>query len=133
MFEDDGIERGVPKFSPDGKELAFIENRNILKVINLDTKKVRQITDGTQHYRNDDYCFDYEWSPDGKWFALTLITNMRDPYSDVGIVSSDGDMKIYNITNDGYITSYVKWALDGNAVTFISNRYGMRSHALTIL
>ena len=129
LFDDDGIERGVPKFSPDGKELAFIENRNILKVVNLETKKIRQITDGTQHYRNDDYCFEYEWSPDGKWFALELISNMRDPYSDVGIVSSNGDMKIYNITNDGYITSNVKWALDGNAITFTSNRYGMRSHA----
>lgn len=129
LFEDDGIERGVPKFSPDGKEVAYIENRNILKVINLENKKTRQITDGTQHYETSEYCFDYEWSPDGKWFALTLITNMRDPYSDVGIVSSDGDMKIHNITNSAYITTNVKWALDGNAITFISNRYGMRSHA----
>ena len=129
LFDDYGIERGVPKFSPDGKELAYLENRNILKVVNLETKKVRQITDGTQHYRNDDYCFDYEWSPDGKWFALSLITNMRDPYSDVGIVSASGDMKIHNITQSAYITSNVKWALDGNAITFISNRYGMRSHA----
>lgn len=129
LFEDDGIERGVPKFSPDGKELAYLENRNILKVINLKTKEIRQITDGTQHYRNDDYCFDYEWSPDGNWFALTLISNMRDPYSDVGIVSSKGDMKIHNITESAYITSHVKWALDGNAITFVSNRYGMRSHA----
>ena len=129
LFDDDGVERGVPQFSPDGKELAYLENRNILKVINLETKKVRQITDGTQHYRNDDYCFDYEWSPDGKWFALSLITNMRDPYSDIGIVSAEGDMKIHNITQSAYITSNVKWALDGNAITFISNRYGMRSHA----
>ena len=129
LFEKDGIERGVPKFSPDGKELAYLENRTILKVINLETKKVRQITDGTQHYSNYDYGFEYEWSPDGKWFALTLITNMRDPYSDVGIVSASGDMKIYNITQSAYITSSPQWAMDGNAVTFISNRYGMRSHA----
>lgn len=129
LFDDDGVERGVPKFSPDGKELAFIENRSILKVVDLKTKKVRQITDGTQHYRNDDHCFEYEWSPDGKWFALTLISNMRDPYSDVGIVSADGDMEIHNITESAYITSHVKWTLDGNAITFVSNRYGMRSHA----
>ena len=129
LFDDDGIERTNPKFSPDGKEIAFIESRLLLKVINLDTKKVRQITDGTQHYGTDAYPMDYEWSPDGKWFAITLITNMRDPYSDVGIVSANGDMKIYNITNDGYITGGPRWALDGNAVTFYSNRYGMRSHA----
>ena len=125
LFDDDGIERSNAEFSPDGKEIAYIENRNILKVINLESKKVRQITDGTQHYGS----MDYQWSPDGKWFAISLITNMRDPYSDVGIVSADGDMKIYNITNDGYITGGPRWALDGNAITFYSNRYGMRSHA----
>ena len=129
LFEDDGIERGVPKFSPNGKELAYIENRTILKVVDLDTKKVRQITDGTQHYTNNDNSFEYEWSPDGKWFAITFISNMHDPYSDVGVVSASGDMKIHNITNSAYITTYPKWALDGNAITFVSNRYGLRSHA----
>lgn len=39
------VERTVPKFSPDGKELAFIENRTVLKVVNLETKQVRQVTD----------------------------------------------------------------------------------------
>ena len=35
------VERSMPQFSPDGKELAFIEDRFKLKVVNLETKKVR--------------------------------------------------------------------------------------------
>ena len=44
------VERAYPQFSPDGKELAFIEDRIRLMVLNLETKKVRQITDGSTWY-----------------------------------------------------------------------------------
>ena len=35
-----------PVFSPDGKKVAFLENRSTLKVIDLDTKKVTTALDG---------------------------------------------------------------------------------------
>ena len=68
------VERTYPQYSPDGKELAFIEDRNRLMVLNLKTKKVRQVTDGSTWY-NTGGGFDYEWSPDGKWFTLEFIGN----------------------------------------------------------
>ena len=80
-------------------------------VLNLKTKKVRQVTDGSTWY-NTGGGFDYEWSPDGKWFTLEFIGNRHDPYSDVGIVSAQGGA-ITNLTNSGYISGAPRWVLDG--------------------
>ena len=127
LFKDDKIDRTMPQFSPDGKELAYVEDRCRLMVKNIETGKVRQITDGSQHYSTDG-SMEFAWSPDNKWFALSYTGNRHDPYSDVGIVSAQGG-KVANLTNTGYFDYEPQWVLDGNAILFSSDRYGMRSHA----
>lgn len=127
LLPSDKTERTYPQFSPDGKELAFIEDRNRLMVLNLETKKVRQVTDGSTWFSAGGG-FDYSWSPDGKWFTLEFIGNRHDPYSDIGMVSAQGG-KIINLTNSGYTSGSPRWVLDGNAILFITERYGMRAHA----
>lgn len=121
------VERRYPKYSPDGKKLAFIEDRIKLKVVDLKTKKVTQVTDGSKWYSQSGG-FDYEWSPDGKWFVLSYIANRRDPYTDQGIVSAEGG-EIHPITQSGYMSGGSRWVMDGKAILFESERYGMRSHA----
>mgnify|MGYP003493499657 FL=1 len=39
-----------PQYSPDGKEVAFLEDRSTIRVINLATKQVRTVMDGKYEY-----------------------------------------------------------------------------------
>lgn len=121
-------EKMHPKFSPDGKEIAYVQDRKKLMVYNLASKQTRQITDGsTQHELTGDMTF--EWSPDGKWFAIEYVARNHAPYSDIGIVSAQGGKPIFNITNSGYFDMNPRWVLDGNAIIYSSDQYGMRNHA----
>ena len=120
-------ERCWPSFSPDGKKVAFIEDRTKLKVVDLATMQVTQVTDGSQWY-DQNGGFSYQWSPDGKWFVVDFIAHQRDPYYDQGIVSAEGG-EIHPVTDSGYMTGGGRWVLDGKAILFTSERYGMRSHA----
>ncbi|MBD5233847.1 MAG: peptidase S41 [Bacteroidales bacterium] len=127
VFKADGHERTVPEVSPDGKQLGFILDRTKLCVMDLDTKKVRQLTDGSTN-RSRSGGFNYRWSPDSRWIALEVVDKHHDPYTDIAIINV-ADGKMTNITNSGYFDSDPKWIMDGNAIAFISERYGMRNHA----
>lgn len=120
-------ERSYPKFSPDGKEVAFIQDRTRLMVANVRNGHVREVTDGSTWYSQSSP-FEFEWSPDGRWFCLEFTANGHEPYNDVGIVSADGG-EITNITESGYMSGGSRWVMGGNAVLFQSEIYGMRAHA----
>jgi Tol biopolymer transport system component len=87
LFKNNKVDRRAPSFSPDGKELAYIENRDKLMVMNLESGKTREITDGSQCFSTYG-TFDYKWSPDGKWFTLSYSARNHYPYEDIGIVSA---------------------------------------------
>ena len=76
-----------------------------------------------------DVIFSYSWSPDGKWFTLECIGNRHDPYSDIGLVRADGTGEVVNLTGSGYTSGSPRWVMDGIAILFTTERYGMRNHA----
>lgn len=122
------FEKMHPQFSPDGNEIAFVQDRQKLMVYNLKTKHLREITDGSMHHERTG-SMNFEWSPDGKWFVIEYVARNHAPYSDIGIVSAKGGEPILNITNSGYFDNNPHWVLDGNAIIYSSERYGMRNHA----
>ncbi len=128
LFKNNKVDRRAPVYSPDGKELAYIEDRDRLMIMNMETGKTRQITDGSQCYSTGG-AFDYSWSPDGKWILMSYCARNHYPYDDIGIVSTKGGEPMINLTDSGYTDSAPQWVLGGNAILFTSERYGMRNHA----
>ncbi len=127
LFNPDEHERTMAELSPDGKKLAFILDRTKLAVRDMTTGEVRELTDGSTH-RQRGGGFGYSWSPDSKWICLEIIDRKHDPYSDIAIINVEsGEMT--NLTNSGYFDESPRWAMDGNAIIFGSERYGMRNHA----
>lgn len=115
-----------PAYSPDGIEVAYLENRVVLKVINLATKQTRTILTADKNYSYADGDQYYQWSPDGKWFLLTFGPPERIWNPEVGIIAADGKGSLHNLTESGYDDNAPKWTMDGKMMIWGSNREGTR-------
>lgn len=118
-----------PEISPNGKEIAYLEERNVLKVYNLETKKSRMLVPKGVNYSYSDGDQYYTWSPDGKWIALTSSEG-RWPTSEVALLKADGSGSRMNVTQSGFFDGVPKWAFGGKALLWASDREGKRPLAL---
>ncbi len=117
-----------PQFSPDGKEIAYLEDRSEIRVLNLKSKATRTVMEAKFNYSYSDGDQWFQWSPDSKWVLSDYIDIGGWNNKDVALIKADGSGETTNLTLSGYTDSKGKWVLDGKAILFFSDRAGYRSH-----
>ena len=122
------LEAFQPHFSPDGTEVAYLEERTTLKVLNVKTGKSRTILPGDLNYSYEDGDQWYEWSPDGRWFAVQFLSHTRWS-SEVGLIPASGEGQLVNVTNSGYEDVLPHWASKGEVLFWLTDRQGLRAQA----
>lgn len=114
-----------PVISPDGKEIAYLEERNVLKVYNLASKKSRTIVPKGVNFSYADGDQYYTWSPDGKWLAFNSAEG-RWGSSEVALMRADGSGERKNLTQSGFSDGAAQWAFGGKALLWVTDRDGKK-------
>jgi Tol biopolymer transport system component/C-terminal processing protease CtpA/Prc len=122
------LETFQPHYSPDGKEVAYLEQRTELKVLDLGSGESRTILPGDINYSYADGDQWYEWSPDGRWFLVEFLSPSRWS-SEVGLIPSSGDGELVNLTKSGYEDVVPRWAFKGEGLFWFTDRHGERQQS----
>ncbi len=123
---ENGKDNYLAAYSPDGKKLAYIEDRRTLKIMDVATKKeVTLLTpEDLFHMRDGDQYF--TWSPDSKWLLVDWGLSLNN--SDVLLMAADGSKRV-NLNESGYYDYSPKWVNGGKQMLWVSNRDGLKSYA----
>ncbi|MEJ2883597.1 S41 family peptidase [Pedobacter sp. GR22-6] len=134
VIQDEAVIHGVaeayqPQLSPDGKEIAYIEDRNILKIYNIKSKSSRTVLPKGHNHSYSDGDWSFQWSPDGK-YMLTADQRGYMSRSNLAIYKADGSGQAIYPVNSGFGEYAGQWALNGKMITWMSSKEGRKSLAI---
>ena len=114
-----------PKCSPDNKMIAYVSERNTLKVLTLATKATVTVLPTGHNHSYSDGDWSFSWSPDSKWL---LVDDQKDYMAGVNtaLISADGKGDIRYPVNSGFSEFNSKWGMDGKMMTYLCSRDGLK-------
>ncbi len=114
-------ELSVPVVAPDGLSLAFVEGRQALKILSLDSPQPRVVAQGfLPGYQSTGRM---AWSPDGTWIAYVSVGSRG--FANLNLVPSAASPKpvprpISSLAN--FNADSLAWSPDGTFVMFVTGQ-----------
>jgi C-terminal processing protease CtpA/Prc/Tol biopolymer transport system component len=116
----DAADDAAPRFSPDGKLLAFIRGGKELRVMDVAARTDRVVATASFERPPFDSDRSYVWSPDSKWVAyLPVGPNL---FKNLQIVSVDGGTGRPASFLANVFSNTVSWSPDGTFILFDSGQ-----------
>ncbi len=115
-----------PIFSPDGKKIAYLQERTEIKVMDIDGGDQFTISPADKNYSYTDNDLWFQWSPDSKWLIFDYMPN-KQWQTQIGLADAEGKQPVIQLTATGYNNYNQKWAMKGKVMTYFSTMNGLRA------
>ena len=112
--EEDELE---PRFSPDGKWIAYYRGKRQIRLMQPDGKEDRLLIEDDFGGR---FAESFSWSPDSRFISVVPTKNANSDIFAVDVQSG----KKFLLTNTAYDESDPLWSSNGKFMLFSSNRFG---------
>lgn len=110
-------------FSPDGKRIAYMEERSLLKVYDVASKETLTLVPAGATFSFKDGDMPFCWSSDGKYIAFQTENGLQGRV-DVDLVKTDGTEKAKNVTLGAYLNWQPHWGSSGRMIYYMANKEG---------
>lgn len=114
-------------YSPDGKKIAYLEERNILKSFDIAAKTSRTLLPEGINYSYADGDQYFTWSPDSKYLLAQSNEGGGWFQPDVVLIKDDGSGNRINLTESGFSDELPQWGMDGKMMYWLSDKEGMKN------
>jgi len=110
----------TPRYSPDGRQVAFVRDGRELRVVELEGRRERLLASGVMDREPFTSPRSFAWSPDGKWIAY-FSTGARS-FTNLWLVPAAGGEPVQVTFLANAFTGSVSWGPDGTYLMYSTNQ-----------
>jgi tricorn protease len=116
-----------PVPSPDGKKIAYLEERNVIKVYDIASKKSVDILPEGVNYSYADGDQNFVWSADSKYILAQSSEANALGNSEVVLIKADGSKARVNLTQSGFDDNNPQFGMNDKMMYWVSDKQGMKN------
>lgn len=114
-----------PAYAPDGRRIAFYEDRSRLLVLDRASNKTVVAMPLGMSFSYTDGDLPFVWSPDGRWLAATGGSVASSP--DIYLADATGQKPPVNLSRSGFMATAPVFSPDGKTIYYLGVRDGLKT------